>query len=418
MTHRGSPGISAAACCRLRDRSPRSRTEPVSLQGTAYRGTLPPGSPAQVFEGTPGRAASERVNEYALAPVRAGEAAMLSGNTCLIDAATAAPVRGRPVAFIWLDQKIRSHASSILDVASVRHTDGNEYVAMKVAFGSVASSDHAERESVALISPSQRAFARTSFFALLLGPIVLEESLDTTLLDVLNDVLNLLPGDYTNEVSQTVDALAVEIAKTQSACTWMVYIDRSTRATFVILQVGEALKVHRVTRVEEELCGTRQWRGRAASCQSPDFIINPEIKSSFFSGKQYSRIVIHYNMHDVGRIMRLAHTELTPGVVLNTPPPLEGIHDNPTNPLRASSSRTPTAGVSAVDGNLDVSAERQPPRSTISKVREVGRRLARPRQGLRQRPRHHTRRDRAGRGPGQTATRLSRTKPSNSPSRR
>jgi len=302
----------------------------VPLQKTAYRGALPPGSPAQIFETGSSMVASQQANEYAVAPVRANKAAMSTEGVCLIDPATAAPVRGRPVAFIWLDQIIKAHPSQIIDVAPVRQADGNEYVAMRVADGPEFSAN-VERENVALISPSQRAFVCTSFFDLPLGPIVAEGSLDSVALDIVNDVLSLLPGGYAGMVNQTINVLALE-DKTQSG----LYLDgvyRSINAgDLVILQVGEALKVHRVTRVDEEAVALASGGDEPPQLPITRLVVNPEVKSSFYNGDQYSRLVIHYNMHDIGRMTRVALTELQKSDVVGNTLPLEGIHDVPTSP--------------------------------------------------------------------------------------
>ncbi|MFY0533274.1 hypothetical protein [Nannocystis pusilla] len=147
-------------------------TELAALVAQDKQGTLPPvayrsSTPAQMFESHAAEV-SARVNEFRFASVVEPMVGEADGNRLLLDTSTASAVRSRPIMFLWHDVIVRSHATEILEVSSVTAMDAREYVEIKVAKPAPIA-PWVEYKSVALVSPSQRAYLRTG---LLEGEIV------------------------------------------------------------------------------------------------------------------------------------------------------------------------------------------------------------------------------------------------------
>ncbi|MDC0672876.1 hypothetical protein [Nannocystis radixulma] len=348
LGYRPRPAVGSLTECAAIVGAPVSDTRSIAL-----RGSMPPGGPAQVFEAASSFAASPKHNEYVVAPVRAETAAPVAENTYLIDAATAAPVRGRPVAFLWVDAVIEARATEIVEVVSVRQSDGREYVSMQVASGPSFSGD-VNREEVSLLSPSQQAYSCTDLLKPQKGVVSSAGDVGDLNATSVNDIISLMPGGYKGASKKSVSVAAFS-DKSQS----YVYLDSVYRAINVgdllIFQISEKFRVHRVMETFEEQVPLKSEEEDAPTLPVTRLTVNPAVKTDFLPLGDPRRLVIHYNMHDIGRMTRVALTELQQADVVDKTLPLEGIHDVPTDPPTRFILEDANGRGVAVDGTLAVS---------------------------------------------------------------
>ncbi|MCY1061723.1 hypothetical protein [Nannocystis sp. SCPEA4] len=305
-------------------------SEARTLNPASYQGSLGPGAPLQVFETTTSTVVRAARDEYVVAPVRADTAESGSSDVFFVDLSTAAPVRGRPVMFVWFDKIIEFRATEIIDVSTLVERDRREYVAMKVAAGPKFGPT-VVRENVGLQSPSQRAYVRTEAFKADIPAIGWENDVSDVADDKIDALVSVLPGGYNgfDKKEIVVDAFT---DKSQS----YIYLDsvyRSIKAgDLVVLQNGAKFRVHRVMVTAEDPQALDVEGDPAPEVPLTKLTINPEIKDDFIEDDELDRLIIHYNMHDIGRLTRVAHTELTQTLVIGKPLDLEGIHDVPSDP--------------------------------------------------------------------------------------
>ncbi|WP_422884703.1 hypothetical protein [Nannocystis pusilla] len=300
-----------------------------TLGSVAFRSS----TPTQVFESQGGRV-SGKTSEYTLSSVVKAAGGGLNEARLLLDPATASAVRGRPVMFVWYDVIIRQHATEIVSVSSIKAVDAREYVEIRVTKPATQIPDPTDYRMVSLASPSQRAYLRTGLFESQDGfPIGKTDPLLDSDIHSLNDGLGLPNGAPEEELEHTISPQDYTDEDRKQSFVELDSVYRSIFAgDYVIVQYNSYFSAHRVTLTEEIQL-------KLKGSGSPDVFlpitrlrVNPAIDTAKVLDTKPWSVVIHYNMHDVGRLMRLAHTELTPDIVLNTPLPLEGIHDKPADP--------------------------------------------------------------------------------------
>ncbi|WP_434426289.1 hypothetical protein [Nannocystis pusilla] len=301
-----------------------------SLPASAYRSS----TPTQVFESYGGRIAG-KANEYRLSSLVDSTGGGLNETQLLLDPSTASAVRGRPIMFVWFDGIVRQHATEILDVASLKALDAREYVEIRVAEPTAPISASVDYKKVALVSPSQRAYLRTGILLNEEEGAAIRGSDPLTDEEIASEYSGL--GDMFAGHGGTVvyDISPQDYSTSDRGQSW-IDLDSVYRSIyagdFVIVQYNSYFSAHRVTATVEKLVTLDGAGEPPVQIPITQLRLNPAIDASKVLTLRPQPFVLHYNMHDVGRLMRLAHTELTPGVVLNTPLPLESIHDKPANP--------------------------------------------------------------------------------------
>ncbi|MCY1064413.1 hypothetical protein OV090_06560 [Nannocystis sp. RBIL2] len=300
-----------------------------TLGAVAFRAS----TPTQVFE-SQGARVSGKTSEFTLSSVVQAAGGGLDEARLLLDPATASAVRGRPVMILWLDVIIRQHATEIVSVSSIKAVDAREYVEIKVAKPATEISDATEYRNVILASPSQRAYLRTGLLeSASATPISNATSLNDETLNDLNKDFSFSNGGQEEGFEYEISAQDYTADDRKQS---FVELDSVYRSIFVgdyvIVQYNSYFSAHRVTLTEEIQLKLKDSGTPDVYLPITRLRVNPAIDTAKVLDSRPGSVIIHYNMHDVGRIMRLAHTELTPEVVLNTPLPLEGIHDKPANP--------------------------------------------------------------------------------------
>lgn len=130
-------------------------------EGATFRAASADLEAQQVCAVTSPSSTSITLNTGVVSPIReAGTQPRL-----LLEAATAAPVRGNIVLFLWKDKLLRMHATEILAVTLTPGVDGSPYVQIDVSESPSISGD-TTWENVSVLSPSQRAYALTAIFEL------------------------------------------------------------------------------------------------------------------------------------------------------------------------------------------------------------------------------------------------------------
>lgn len=330
-------------------------------QGTLPNAQYRSSTPSQVFESNASSVAG-KANEYTLRSVVDLAVGDADENRLLLDPATASAVRGRPIMFIWHAMIIRQYATEILDVSSFKAMDDQEYIEIRVTKPAPIDSKIPYKD-VALASPSQRAYLRTALLEdEVVNGVKLKQIRDATPLSdaEINTLVNgfgLMPAGHAGNVQH--EASAQYYTSQDRGQSW-VELDSVYRSIFVgdfvIVQYNAYFSAHRVTETEEKQLRLSGSSDPGVFLPVTRLKLNPAIDAKNVSSQNPESVVIHYNMHDVGRIMRLAHTELTPDIVLNKPLPLEGIHDKPADPpTRFILEDADGKGV-LVNGKLDVQA--------------------------------------------------------------
>lgn len=322
LGYRARPGVgSVTEIAALADRDQ-------ALRAVSFRSS----TPTQVFESQGGHV-SRRTSEYTLSSVVQATGGGLNEARLLLDPATASAVRGRPLMFQWLDLIVRQHATEILDVSSGKAVDGREYVQIKVAKPANLS-EMVGYKSVALVSPSQRAYLRTALFAVQNEPAIRgTDDLTNEEIQATYGSLGVLLSGHDGSVEEEVSAADFSDDDRSQSFVELDSVYRSIYVgDYVIVQSKAHFSAHRVMATLERQRELEGSGDPVINLPLTQLRLNPAIDSSKVSEFSPESVVIHYNMHDIGRLMRLAHTELTPDVVLNKPLPLEGIHDKPANP--------------------------------------------------------------------------------------
>lgn len=312
----------------------QSKDSSVGLSMAAFRAAPSNSLSAQVFEVKGDPRAESSINNFVLAPLREDETGSLADNGLLLEAPTAGAVRGRPVMFAWLDKIVTLHATEITNVAQETGIDGQVYIRLKVASDPQVAPYTLYTDIVAL-SPSQKAYARTG----LLGgdqvfPVESGAALTDGEITSGNSVLGLTPGGHNG--SKKHAAIAGDFELTDRAQSFVeldsVYRSIST-GDYVIVQYNEHYSTHQVT-------ATKEMQAHILIDEEPvgplipitRLTLYPAINAAQVPSAAPGPLIIHYNMHDIGRLMRPAYTELTPELVLDTKLALEGIHSPIPNP--------------------------------------------------------------------------------------
>lgn len=305
-----------------------------STRGLTLRASLPT---PQVFEPNDVKVLSWISSTVTLGPIRetvtSFDEEFGSPISILLEAATASPRRGAPVVFLY---GYTTRATEILEVKSLPGLDGSDYVEIVVANPFTADSpllgSNVDVRNVSVLSPSQRAFVRTNLLGDL-GATIKNGDKDLPLdnSDIQGN-LGYKPGGYGSSKAGPPNI------GTLTAKTTIVELDSVYRsikvADLVILQKGERLSSHRITKVTEELrhVGATGEADDATKPAIPITVItlNPPLTGDFLTTETTNKVVIHYNFHDIGRLMQPAHSELTPELLTTKNPlPLEGLHPRP-----------------------------------------------------------------------------------------
>lgn len=304
------------------------------LSQTAYRATPSKSLNAQVFEASGGRASEFKANEFAVSLVREEKIGALAEEGLLLDASTAAAVRGRPVLFAWLERFVALHATEIVNVDPEICADGHNYIRLQVSEG-----PHIEAlvqyQDVAVLSPSQEAYART----LLLGgnnafPIEVGPDLTEAEFMFGNGFFGLTPGGHKGSQKHSISAdVFASVDKTQSRVELDSVYRSISAGSYIIVQYNAYYSAHQVTKTLEMQVNVLI-DGKPVGPLLPitQLIVYPAINTKVVLVDAPGPLIVHYNMHDVGRLMRVAHTDLTPDLVLDKPLALEGVHSPIPNP--------------------------------------------------------------------------------------
>ena len=312
-----------------------SGLEIASTQGLALRASLPF---SQVFEPDKVKPVSLIPRTVTLGPIRESiisiDEAPDEPITFLLEAATAAPRRGSHVLFV---HGYRMRATEILKVTTSQGLDGTDYVEVVVtnpnsfdpSLKPALLGTQLDVHDVSILSPSQRAFTRTSLFGDL--STALEKPADDEELSLSDTstlgTLGYKPGGYGPSL------LAPQNFGDLAATFTLVDLDSVYRgikiADLVIVQKGAVYSPHRIVRTVEVL---RNIDGDLAKPAIPltRIGLNPPLTEDLFDWRTSDKLIIHYNFHDIGRLMQPAHSELTPALLTaKNPLPLEGVHHHP-----------------------------------------------------------------------------------------
>lgn len=306
-----------------------SEAPPVNMPATRYRSSASSSAEPQVFETGAKSQVSRGLNEVALRPLLETPVGELAEGQLLIESETASAVRGRPIALIWYDEIVKAHATEILDVVAVQGLDGRTYVKATTATPPSKLSALVPIDEVILVSPSQTARARTSMFIddEYFDPIEQDAGFADPTTPETARILGITYGSrgFDHVISEEN---FTDQEKSQSS----VDMDGVYRAIavgdFVILQYNNYYSAHKVMNSSEVPVPMRL-PGNLAGPPLPltRLILNPAIDKTKIDVKHYESLIIHYNLHDVGRLTRVSRTELTVNDLLNKTLPLEGVHD-------------------------------------------------------------------------------------------
>ena len=310
---------------------------PTSTVGLTLRAALP--SP-QIFEPDGGKSLSWIPRTVTLDPIRntvlnLDDSPANKKITLLLEATTAAPQRGLPVLFLFGN---RMRATEILEVKPSQELDGTDYVEISVtdpATFNISISPpflgtDVDVHNVSVMSPSQRAYTRTKLFGES-GDILFDYGLGLTLSDEdTKDALGYKPGGYG-------PAFNGKIIETLTSATSTIELDTVYRniktADMVIVQRIGKFSAHRVTNTEEALRHVEATGDPVLDESKPKLPItvltlNPVLPAEFKTLGTEDKLIIHYNFHDIGRLMQPAYSEVTPKFLheQTEPLPLAGVH--------------------------------------------------------------------------------------------
>jgi hypothetical protein len=287
---------------------------PTSTQALVLRAALPF---PQVFEPDEVKTLSWIPRSVTLAPIRDTSTTFDESSdtiTLLLEATTAAPQRGSPVLFL---SGYEMRATEILGVKASQELDGTDYIEIKVVNPSTFNADldpnllgdNVNILNVSILSPSQRAFPKTKLF----GPSTPFKPTkeDFKFPAGALESIGFKPGGYG---PQSLPAPGNSVDTTAS----FVELDgvyRSIKiADLVILQKGARFSPHRVISTIESF---GHINGDDTQAQIPFTVLtlNPAVPAALNSNEDPDTVIIHYNFHDIGRLMKPAHSELTPQLI-------------------------------------------------------------------------------------------------------
>jgi len=290
------------------------------IRDIALRSAPAPGVAPQVVELLSPKGASHSLNSLRIAPLRE----LAVQDVLFLDSSTAAPIRGLPVLFMWKGPELNLEATEILSVRSVGGVDREAYVAITVTKPPGIAGD-VDWESVSLHSTSQRAFVMTKLFdgqslavEVSAGDISGEE-------ETYRDPLTLFLGGHIGSNKAAVPPLPKQTTST-------VDLDGSYRSIVtgdvVIFQRGAEYHARRV--VETSETPRALTIGDTVVVPVTQLKLSPALPEDFVTLDTQQQLVIHYNLHDIGRLTRPAKHILTPDdLVTGAEIPLEGIYDRP-----------------------------------------------------------------------------------------
>lgn len=324
---------------------------------TSYRASAVVSTHAQLFESKSGSRSTPSINEFVLRPVRETKFDESGGRNVLLDASTASPVRGTLVLFSWFHTIVKLFATEIVDVTRTRGLDSLDYIGVQLAAPPPIEGATGV-EDVAVMSPSQKAYARiallddSSGYPVQDGGEVYDSEIGSD-----TSVFGLTVGGHKGIQGHGVAASDfAPLDKTQS----LVDLDSVYRAIvageYVVVQYNSHLSAHRVVKTEETQINIRIDKNTLGPLIPITRLrLNPGIDTKKVPEEAPGPLIVHYNMHDVGRLMRLAHTELTPELVLDTKLALEGVHSPIANPPTEFILEDANGRGVLVDGKLEVS---------------------------------------------------------------
>lgn len=308
---------------------------PTSTLGLTLRASTP--SP-QIFEPDEVKVLSWIPRSVTLAPLRETEMSFDESDDTikfLLEAATAAPRRGSPVLFLY---GYRMYATEIIEVTPSQELDGSDYVEvivtnpttfntlLKPPLLAVNVDTPVEVRNVSILSPAQRAFVRTSLFGIESPYETFDDEFAIADAQTL-EALDYKPGGYGPKTKNS------NIAGAASSTTTTVILDgvyRSIKiADLVIVQRGPKFSPHRVIFYYEDL------QAIGAGDDAPrvplsTIKLSPKLPDEFIEDGVNAKLIIHYNLHDIGRLIIPAHSELTPALLKSSGPlDLEGFHHKP-----------------------------------------------------------------------------------------
>ena len=291
---------------------------PTSTQGLVLRAALP--SP-QVFEPDEVKTMSWIPRSATLAPIRNTTVAIdgtsdTTGSTIklLLDAVTAAPQRGLPVLFL---NGYEMRATEILDVKSTRELDQNDYIELTILnphksnpslsvnlFDGVVNT-----LNVSILSPSQRAYPKTNFFGGVPFPPP-PDGYGPTADDL--KAIGFKPGGYGPPLAESEDPI-----DTSFTLATLDGVYRSIKVgDLVIVQNGDFYSPHRVYSTEERFEHIKDSEDETQpEVPLTRLGLNPKLPPDRIDNTNASNVVIHYNLHDIGRLTGTAHSELTPQLI-------------------------------------------------------------------------------------------------------
>ena len=284
-------------------------------------------SPPPTFElNSEGRARGS-FSEFLLRPLRKKPATRFGERSVLLDVSSASPVRGTPVLFVWPEELVKRKATEIPNVRFSKEGDAQQYIEMEVA-DPPSWPSNVQGETVAVLSPSQRAYARTELFLSTDNVLQSISAMNDSEIEGAASVLGFVPDGHNGFKNYSIEAQNFSPAD-RTRCT--LYLDGVYRAIStgdtVIVQHGSNLSAHLVLRTVEIPVTIKLDEDGTPGPSVPvtRLTLLPEVDPNVAKFSTTNRLIIHYNLHDIGRLTRVALTELTKDDILNKP--LERIGD-------------------------------------------------------------------------------------------
>lgn len=277
--------------------------------------------PPETVEPENGGAISSALNALRIAPLRAPEAP----THFFLEPSTASPVRGTPVLFMWKKSSISLHGTEIQSVETFEGLTGEQLVKLTVT-SPPSIPQPTTRDNIALLSPSQRAYALPPTFQVSYDNESIE--LNSNTFDISDTILfknlEIFVGGYKGSISlPSTDKTAQTTSK--------IVLDGVYHAIapgdLIIAQSGASFHAARVVNTNE----TSEQLKDLPSVQIPvtNIRISPALPANFVTTTTTNRLIIHYNFHDIGRLTRPAKHLLAPADLLNKEILLEGLYDPP-----------------------------------------------------------------------------------------
>ena len=266
------------------------------VRDIAFRSALSPGVAPQVVELLSAKGASHSLNSLKIAPFRESEVQ----DVLFLETSTAAPVRGSPVLFMWTGPgpELTLDATEILSAKVVDGVDRESYVAMEV----MAPPDIAgvvDWRSVSLHSPSQRAYVMTGIFQN--SQSAVKTDIDGLPGDnpAIKDSLSLFFGGHIGSNKAVLPPLEQQTTSTLT-------LDGSYRSIIagdiVLLQRGSTYHARRVVVTDETALSL--FLNPSVKVPATTLTVSPALPDGFVDSATQNQLVIHYNLHDIGRLTR------------------------------------------------------------------------------------------------------------------